>query len=411
MKKLLAVLVAGVVVLPACNGNEPPGDICDIVPELCQPGAPGEPFDCAEKLSARRRALGQEGAVQSFQVSPTGRYIVTTRGGQSGRTRALSAVGGAVKTLKNGFVALLDEDAAKELLKDPNVLSIEPDVEMRINAPTRHWGLDRIDARSGLDGDFSPNGTGRGVHVYVIDTGISPHPDFDGRLGNGASFVGGSSEDGHYHGTHVAGTVGGNQFGVAKEVTLHAVRVLDSNGSGSSSGVIQGIEWVQDECAAHGEPCVANMSLGGSTSDALDLALCNLIQSGVTVAVAAGNDGLDACKYSPARTQQALTVMASDRRDQAASFTNIGACGQLFAPGVDVISSIPGGGERTLQGTSMASPHVAGVAAVVLGNDPSLTQEEVYAEVLRLTTKDAIEIPNAIGDPNTILDLAFIGQE
>jgi len=411
MKKLLAVLAIGVVVLPGCGGNEPPGDICDIVPELCQPGAPGEPFDCAEKLSARRRALGQEGAVQSFRVSPTGRYIVTTRGGVTGRGKALQSVG-AVRVLRNGFVALLDEDAAKELLQNPSVLSIEPDVEMRINASTRHWHLDRVDDREGLDGDFSPAGfDGRGVHYYVVDTGTSEHVDWQGRVGNSFSSVGGGTNF-HWHGNHVGGIGAGGQFGVGPGATLHSVRVLDANGSGSSSGVIQGLEWVLAEYQRHGEPSVVNMSLGGSTSDALDIAVCELISAGVTVVVAAGNDGLDACKYSPARVLQALTVMASDRRDNAASFTNIGACGQLFAPGVDVTSADGGtSGERVASGTSMASPVVAGVALRILGTSPDMTPVEVYAEVLRLTTKDAVEIPNAIGDPNTVLDLAFIGRE
>ena len=234
MKKLLAALAVGVVVLPSCGGNEPPGDICDVVPELCEPGTPGEPFDCVEKLSARRRALGVEGAVKEFQVSPNDRYIVTTRGGVAGRGRAAEGVG-ALRVLKNGFVTLLTEDEARELLQDPNVLSIEPDVEMRINGSTRHWHLDRIDASEGLDGDFTPAGfDGSSVHYYVVDTGTSEHLDWQGRMGNDFSSVGGGTNF-HWHGNHVGGIGAGGQFGVAPGAILHSVRVLDANGSGSSS--------------------------------------------------------------------------------------------------------------------------------------------------------------------------------
>jgi len=410
MRRLAVALALGVLTLPSCNG----------VPEIPFPTPPPSgPYDC------------EDAAVTAapFEVSPTGRYIVRRVNGAVGAAQAIQQLAqqfemsnvealGAI----NGFVASMAEANARELASRPGFL-VAPDRVKSIPSPvqgnvsaesdppgpvagTRLWGLDRIDQRSlPLDGEFTPRGnSGNGVHAYIIDTGVSAHVDWDGRLGNGFSSVGGTPEDQHGHGTHVAGTVGGGQFGVAPAVTLHSVRVLNAQGSGSDSGVIQGIEWVQSECERHGEPCVANMSLGGDTSDALDLALCKLIGSGVFVAVAAGNDGLDACKYSPARVKQALTAMASDKRDGDASFSNVGPCGQCWAPGVDVTSARLGGGETTFSGTSMASPHLAGAAARILSEHPDWTQAQVYEEILRTAT------PGAIGSTeSTPEQLLYVG--
>jgi subtilisin family serine protease len=236
------------------------------------------------------------------------------------------------------------------------------------------------------------------VTAYVIDTGIRfAHTDLGGRAKSGYDAIdGGTADDCNGHGTHVAGTVGGSTYGVAKGVALVAVRVLDCAGSGSTAGVIAGIDWVTDHHQP-GAPAVANMSLGGSVSSALDAAVTRSIADGVTYAVAAGNGNAagtpqDACKSSPARVPDALTVGATDRNDAPASFSNYGRCVDLFAPGVGITSAWHTGDTavNTISGTSMATPHVAGVAALVLEGQPKAGPAAVGAAVTGLATRDAV---------------------
>ena len=233
------------------------------------------------------------------------------------------------------------------------------------------WGLDRIDDLTGLDGTFEFNYSGKNIHVYVVDTGIySDHNEFSGRVGNGFSAVrdGRGSEDCNGHGTHVAGTIAGQRYGVAKDAIVHAVRVLNCRGSGSTSGVVSGLSWVLENAQ---RPAVVNMSLGGPRSRTLDRAIERLTSAGINVVVAAGNDSSDACNYSPSAVSSALTVGSSNRNDNRSSFSNYGRCLDLFAPGERITSAWIGeaGSNRTTSGTSMASPHVAGVAALYLEAD------------------------------------------
>ena len=224
------------------------------------------------------------------------------------------------------------------------------------------------------------------MHVYVLDTGLDlDHPEYADRVGEGFSARGGIPEDDNGHGTHVAGTAGGSTFGVAKDVTLHPVKVL-TNGSGSDSDVIRGIDFVTAHASANGWPAVANMSLGGGVSPALDRAVCASIEAGVSYAVASGNENEDACDSSPARVAQALGVGATNRTDARAFFSNRGECVDLFAPGRDIVSAARGGGSTTLSGTSMASPHVAGVSALCLERHPGASPAEVRACVLENAT-------------------------
>jgi subtilisin family serine protease len=264
------------------------------------------------------------------------------------------------------------------------------------------WGLDRIDERlRPTDGDYHYQGTGAGVNAYIIDSGIqTANADFGGRAVAVFDAFGSNGQDCNGHGTHVAGTVGGTTYGVAKQVNLRAVRVLNCAGRGSFAGIIAGINWVR---ANHVKPAVANLSLGGGFSAALNRAATNLANAGVFVAVAAGNDARNACLVSPASAAGVTTVAASDRTDTRARFSNWGPCVHLYAPGVLVTSDwINGLASHTISGTSMASPHVAGVAALYLGENPGSAGAAARAWILGRAEPNVIQA-NIAGTPNKLL--------
>jgi subtilisin family serine protease len=305
----------------------------------------------------------------------------------------------------NGFAAKLNEGQLKALQNNPNVAYIEQDAEVSINATqtvgSGLWGLDRIDQRAlPLNGTYVYNTTASNVTAYIIDTGIATaHPDFGGRATNVFDAFGGTGQDCQGHGTHVAGTVGGTTYGVAKGVRLRGVRVLDCNGSGSFSGVIAGMDYVANNAI---KPAVANMSLGGGLNSSVNTAATNMVNRGITVAVAAGNSNADACNASPAAASGVLTVAASDRTDTRASFSNYGSCVELYAPGVSVQSAWLNGGTNTISGTSMASPHVAGVAALYLAGNPGAAPSTVNSWIINNSTANVIK-SNVGATPNRLL--------
>ena len=266
----------------------------------------------------------------------------------------------------NGFAAEMSEAEAIALSQDPRVAYVEEDSVMEVvtTQTGATWGLDRIDQASlPLNGTYVYNRTGSGVNAYIIDTGIrTSHTQFGGRATAVFDAFGGNGQDCNGHGTHVAGTVGGSTYGVAKSVRLFAVRVLSCSGSGSTSGVIAGVNWVT---ANRIRPAVANMSLGGGISSSLDTAVNNSINSGVTYAIAAGNSNTNASNSSPARVSAAITVGSSTISDARSSFSNFGSVVDIFAPGSSITSAwyTSTTATRTISGTSMAAPHVAGVAA------------------------------------------------
>ena len=312
---------------------------------------------------------------------------------------AVGSLGGTVDTLFteaiHGAVVTLPVPAL-DLLRLPGILSVERDATVRAFETQNNatWGLDRTDQRNRpLNGTYTYTTTGAGVDAYVIDTGILlNHSDLAGRVSSrGFSAFSGGPNDCNGHGTHVAGTIGGTTYGVAKGATLIPVRVLDCNGSGATSGVIAGIEWaIQDHVG--GKAAVANLSLGGGASAALDTAIRNLHNDGVTVAVAAGNSSADACGSSPARVAEVLTVAASANNDSAASFTNVGSCVDLFAPGVNITSAwhTSTNATNTISGTSMAAPHVAGAAARYLQANPTATPTQVGNAINSAATPNKI---------------------
>ncbi len=341
------------------------------------------------------------------------RNNVVTKAGVAGKAQQLAAkaggkVGHSYSHALRGFEITVSEKEAKKLAADPAVAFVEQNHTVTINGtqtPVPSWGLDRIDQRNRpLDNSFTYPVTGAGVRAYVIDTGIRfSHSDFGGRAVTGFDAIdGGSADDAHGHGTHVAGTVGGTSYGVAKGVTLVGVRVLNASGSGTNAQVIAGIDWVTGDHDP-GELAVANMSLGGA-GNALNAAVANSIADGVAYAVAAGNESTDACTRTPASTPTAITVGATDSADNRASFSNFGTCLDIFAPGVSITSAwfTSDTATNTISGTSMASPHVAGAAALVLAQNPSFTPQQIRDSLFNSATNGVVVNPGT-GSVNKLL--------
>lgn len=344
----------------------------------------------------------KKSAVSTKSASAKGKSVIAEHGGKVKRTYTAAL---------NGYSAKMSEQEARELAADPAVDKVFANQKHSIKAEQAsppNWGLDRIDTPElNLDDKYVyPDSAGEGVTAYVIDTGVrTTHKDFGDRASSGFDAVDGDDDasDGNGHGTHVASSVAGEAHGVAKKASVVAVRVLDDQGSGTTEGVVAGIDWVTENAKG---PAVANMSLGGGADEALDTAVQNSIKGGVTYAVAAGNESSDAGNNSPARVPEAITVGATDNKDAQADFSNYGEILDVYAPGVDITGAWNTGDDATdtISGTSMASPHVAGAAAVYLAGHQDAAPADVSKALTDGASKDVVGNPGQ-GSPNLLLNV------
>ena len=374
----------------------------------------------ASLVSALPAAAAPEGRIQyeGAAGAVADSYIVTLKAdhARSGSTtgRALVEKYGAdiertYRKALNGYAIEASETEAKRLAADPAVAAVVQNRTFSIDATQTNppsWGLDRIDQKNlPLNSSYTyPDSAGQGVTAYVIDTGVRiTHSDFGGRASYGYDAIDNdnTAQDGHGHGTHVAGTVAGNAYGVAKKAKVVGVRVLNNSGQGTTAQVVAGIDWVAQNAV---KPAVANMSLGGGADTALDTAVRNAIASGVTFAVAAGNESTNASTRSPARVTEAITVGATTSSDAKASYSNYGSVLDLFAPGSSITSAwnSSDSATNTISGTSMATPHVAGAAALYLADNPSSTPAQVASALTSAATTGVVTSPGT-GSPNRLL--------
>jgi subtilisin family serine protease len=354
----------------------------------------------------------------SADSGPAASYIVQFTPGSDRAAEVANAKALGMKVtyeytkVLNGMAVLANKGQLTALEKNPNVRLIEADGIATISdtQTPATWGIDRIDQQSGTSGSYTyPSTAGQGVTAYIIDTGINrSHQEFTGRTlpGYDAVTVGGSASDCNGHGTHVAGTVAGTTYGVAKKATVVPVRVLDCAGSGAWSGVIAGVDWVANNARM---PAVANMSLGGGVVSSLNTAVANAVASGIPFAVAAGNETTDACTKSPASTPTAITVGSTTSTDARSSFSNFGTCVDIFAPGSSITSAwyTSSSAINTISGTSMASPHVAGAAALYLGINPAASPKAVADALIAQAVKGVVTSAGT-GSPNLLLNIGAL---
>jgi subtilisin family serine protease len=391
MRRLFALIVLLAPLAWGCSGSNPPSTT---------------PFDCttspvpSSRVIPAGRPVGEcyltlldyDGAMTEFESFALGMM-------------PQGAEGVVMLPLIRGFRSSMPPAMAQGLASDSRATVYECEtVSVTPRASTAavaSWGLDRIDQRQRpLDGQYQPDGSGAGVHVYVLDTG-KPIAGFQGNLGECRSTVGGNCNDDHDHGSHVAGTIGDARYGVAKDVVIHSVKVL-INGSGADADVIEGIQWAVDHAVAHGWPALGNMSLGGEPSDPFDRALCAAWDAGLGFAVAAGNDDESACASSPSRVRQALTLCATDFDDRRASFSNFGICVDACGPGVNISSVSRQGARLLLSGTSMASPHGAGVMALCAERLGTSNPAALWQCAVDTATEGLVGNPGA-ATPNRLL--------